>query len=46
MERCHNLQLGPIDTAAKEFVPPLVERATATAGFNEPLPPAAQPQEN
>ena len=35
LERFHNLPLGPIDAATKEFIQPLVERAAATAGFNE-----------
>ena len=35
LERFHNLPLGPIDAATKEFVQPLVERAAATLGFNE-----------
>ncbi len=35
LERFHDLPLGPIDAATKEFIQPLVERAAATAGFNE-----------
>jgi len=35
LERFHNVPLGPIDAATKEFVQPLVERAAATASFNE-----------
>jgi MFS transporter, DHA2 family, multidrug resistance protein len=35
LERFHNLPLGPIDDATREFVQPLVERAAATLSFNE-----------
>ncbi len=35
LERFHNVPLGPIDAATREFVQPLVERAAATASFNE-----------
>jgi DHA2 family multidrug resistance protein len=35
LERFHGVPLGPIDAATKELVQPLVERAAATASFNE-----------
>ncbi len=35
LERFHNVPLGPIDAATREFVQPLVERAAATASMNE-----------
>jgi DHA2 family multidrug resistance protein len=35
LERFHNLPLGPIDAATKEFVQPLVERAAAAISVNE-----------
>jgi DHA2 family multidrug resistance protein len=35
LERFHDVPLGPIDAATKEFVQPLVERAAATASMNE-----------
>lgn len=34
-ERFHNVPLGPVDDAAKEFVRPLVERAAAVESFND-----------
>ncbi len=34
-ERFHNVPLGPIDAATKEFVRPLVERAAAVESFND-----------
>jgi DHA2 family multidrug resistance protein len=35
LDRFHNVPLGPIDAATKEFVQPLVEHAAATAAMNE-----------
>lgn len=35
LDRFHNVPLGPIDEATKQFVQPLVERAAAVASFNE-----------
>jgi DHA2 family multidrug resistance protein len=34
-ERFHNVPLGPVDEATKEFVRPLVERAAAVESFND-----------
>ena len=34
-ERFHNVPLGPVDDATKEFVRPLVERAAAVESFND-----------
>ncbi|MBV8653397.1 MAG: DHA2 family efflux MFS transporter permease subunit [Alphaproteobacteria bacterium] len=35
LDRFHNLPMGPVDEATKQFVQPLVERAAAVASFNE-----------
>jgi MFS transporter, DHA2 family, multidrug resistance protein len=35
LDRFHNVPLGPIDEATKQFAQPLIERAAAVASFNE-----------
>jgi MFS transporter, DHA2 family, multidrug resistance protein len=35
LDRFHNVPLGPIDPAIKDFVQPLLERAAATISINE-----------
>jgi DHA2 family multidrug resistance protein len=35
LDRFHNMPMGPVDAATKQFVQPLIERAAAVASFNE-----------